>query len=104
MVMILRVCWRTEQGFKSLTEQNTTEQEEFFYIYLCYVLGRLAESFKDLLVVLQIDVCEHVCGHFVSFSQVSLQALFIDFALKLCYDRSRLNQADTEERSHNHFD
>lgn len=91
------------EGLEALAEQNTIEHKACFDAYLCYVLGRLAKGLKDLLVVLQIDVCEHVCGDFVSFSQVRLQALIIDLALKLCYDRPRLNQADAGERSHKLF-
>lgn len=67
-------------------------------VYLCYILSGLPEGFKDLFVVLQVDVCEHVSSHFVSFTEISLQTLIIDFTLKLCYHRARLNQADTEER------
>lgn len=63
--------------------------------YLCYFFSRLPKGFKDLLVVLQIDVCEHVGRHFVSLAQVSLQALIVDFTLKLGYDRTWLNQTDT---------
>lgn len=65
---------------------------------LCYVLRGLSECFEDLLVVLQVDVGEHVRSHFVSFAEISLQALVIDFTLKLCYHRPGLYQADTEGR------
>lgn len=67
--------------------------------YLCYVLSGLPQGFEDLFVVLQVDICEHLSSHFVGFAQISLQALIVDFTLKLCYDWPRLNQADTEERS-----
>lgn len=84
---------------EQLRGQSNARQGRVF-AYLCYVLSRLAKSFKDLLVVLQVDVGEHVCRHLVSFTQVRLQALIVDFALKLCYDRPGLNQADAGERSH----
>lgn len=64
---------------------------------LCYVLRALSECFEDLLVVLQVDVGEHVRSHFVSFAEVSLQALVIDFTLKLCYHWPGLYEADTEK-------
>lgn len=67
-------------------------------VYLCYILSTLPEGFKDLFVVLQVDVREHVSSHFVSFTEISLQALIVDFTLKLCYHWPGLNQADTEER------
>lgn len=80
----------------SMSEQYIMRWSMF--VYLCYILSCLPQGFEDLLVVLQVDVCEHVSSHFVSFAQISLQALIVDFTLKLCYDWPRLNQADTEER------
>lgn len=67
-------------------------------LYLGYILCSLPQGFKDLFVVLQVDVYEHVSSHFVSFAEVSLQALLIDLTLKLCYHWTWLYQADTEER------
>lgn len=67
-------------------------------LYLRYVLSALPEGFKDFFVVLQVDVREHVSRHFVSFAEISLHALLVDFTLKLCYHRTRLYQADSDER------
>lgn len=69
--------------------------------HLSNVVCGLPQGFKDLFVVFQVDISEHVSGHFISFAQVSLQAFFIDLPLKLCYDRPRLNQADTENKEFN---
>lgn len=69
--------------------------------HLSNVICGLPQGFKDLFVVFQVDISEHVSGHFISFAQVSLQAFFIDLPLKLCYDRPRLNQADTENKEFN---
>ncbi len=66
--------------------------------YLRYILSSLPEGFKDLFVVLQVDVGEHVSSHWVSFAEISLQALIIDFTLKLCYHWTWLYQADAEGR------
>lgn len=66
--------------------------------HLSNVVCGLPQGFKDLFVVFQVDISEHVSGHFISFAQVSLQAFFVDLPLKLCYDRPRLNQADTEHK------
>lgn len=69
--------------------------------HLSNVVCSLPQGFKDLFVVFQVDISEHVSGHFISFAQVSLQAFFVDLPLKLCYDRSRLNQTDTENKEFN---
>ena len=61
--------------------------------YLCYVFGRLPEGFEHLLVVLQVDVGEHVGGHFVRLAEVHLHALVVRLLLHLCH-RTRLDHTD----------
>lgn len=66
--------------------------------HLSNIVCGLAQCFKDLFVVLQVDVGEHVSSHGVSFAQVSLQAFFVDLLLKLGDDWPRLDQADAGNR------
>jgi len=65
--------------------------------YLCYNLWCLSKTLKYLAVILQVDVLEHICSHFISFGEVYLQAFLIHLTLKLCDDRSWFNQADTAQ-------
>lgn len=68
--------------------------------HLCDVVCALPQGFKNLFVVFQVDVSEHVGGHLVSFAEVGLQGFFVDLPLKLRYDWSRLNQADANSKNY----